>query len=480
MVTVVDYLASAVKGKPADCSDVKTLEEAIKELSRLRRVTSRVVEILSQTDKSPGRSNDREPVKSKSPSKKKPLETSAHKKKKKPRRQNLKDDDASYKDYKKAVVPKSDSVRQFLKEAIQKNPLFKGISGNDALEDFVDVFSLKQTKAGSTVVKQGDRGEDFYIVESGSLDVYISVGEGEDKTETQVGLPLSPGMGFGELSLIYDSPRAATVKASEDCLLWAITKRAFKGLRLQHEQRALKLKLTSLRNVKVGEKIMGDVLSARDLESMALAVKSQSFAKGDVIIREGEEGDVFYVITKGSVVVSKQHQTLATLGVNSFFGEKALLSSETRNATCIAGTDCECLTLLRDDFVLLLGNFEDILSGKKLKRVETEGRESERTYYTMDDLEKRGLLGQGAFGKVNLVRSKKDNRLFALKAQGKAFIVENEQQNHTIAEYKLLREINHPLIVKMYRELCRVCTPFILFLPFPNSFNHILHRGVAG
>jgi serine/threonine protein kinase len=130
--------------------------------------------------------------------------------------------------------------------------------------------------------------------------------------------------------------------------------------------------------------------------------------------------------------------------------------------------------------VLLLGNFEDILSGKKLKRVETEGRESERTYYTMDDLEKRGLLGQGAFGKVNLVRSKKDNRLFALKAQGKAFIVENEQQNHTIAEYKLLREINHPLIVKMYRELCRVCTPFILFLPFPNSFNHFLHRGVAG
>ena len=104
---------------------------------------------------------------------------------------------------------------------------------------------------------------------------------------------------------------------------------------------------------------MGNILSTSDIESMALAVQTQSFAKGEAIVREGEKGDVFYVITKGSVDVSQKGKTLASLGVNTFFGEKALLSSDTRNATCVAATNVECLILLRDDFVLLQEQYWD-------------------------------------------------------------------------------------------------------------------------
>ena len=144
---------------------------------------------------------------------------------------------------------------------------------------------------------------------------------------------------------------------------------AHKGLQLQRNQKAHKLKLSSLGNVKTGQKIFANVLSTSDLESMALAVKSQSFSKGDVIVcEEGKGGDVFYIITKGTVVVSKKKQTICSLGVNHFFGEKALFSCETRQATCIAETDVECLTMLRDDFALLLGNLDDLLAGKKEAR----------------------------------------------------------------------------------------------------------------
>ena len=199
---------------------------------------------------------------------------------------------------------------------------------------------------------------------------------------------------------------------------------------------------------------MGDVLPKSDLEIMALAVNSQSFLKGDVIVREGEKGDVFYVITKGSVTVSKKEKTIVSLGVNSFFGEKALLSSDTRQATCVAETNVECLTFLRGDFVLLLGNFEDILAGKKrLTTSESIRVESERTSYTTADLVKGGLLGEGAFGKVNLVKSKTDGKLYALKAQSKAFLVENGQEAHTIGEYQILRELSHVFIVKIYQAL---------------------------
>ncbi|KAL7543921.1 hypothetical protein ACHAXR_013300 [Thalassiosira sp. AJA248-18] len=439
MVTVVEYLSAAVKGKPIDGSDVSTLEEARVELTRLRRVAYRVCDILSKTSAvAPGAGADG-----------KQQQTS----KKKIHRAALADDDA-YKFYKKLTVTKSDGARQLLKSAISKSPLFKGCT-DENLSDFVDVFAPKKFSGGSTVIQQGDKGETFYVVESGNLDIYINVGEGADRTETQVGIPYGSGMTFGELALIYGSPRAATIRASKDCVLWEINRTAFRGLQLQHEQHAHQLKLTSLRSVKVGgDKSFGDVLSNADLESMALAVKSQSFSKGDAIIREGEKGDVFYVITKGSVTVSKGGETLANLPVNSFFGEKALLSSDTRNATCIAATEVECLTLLRDDFVLLLGNLEDLLAGKRrMVREQSKQRMAVTTNYSMSDLEKKGVLGEGAFGKVNLVKSKKDGSLFALKAQSKAFLVKHGQEGHTIGEFQLLRQLDHPFIVKIFQAM---------------------------
>lgn len=441
MVTVVEYLSAAVKGKPIDGSDVNTLEEARTELTRLRRVAYRVCDILSKTATQPGPSSpDASTPNTKAVAKKK-----AH-------RQAL-GDSFSHIDYKKVVVPKSDGVRKMLTAAIKKNILFKGFTEDD-LVDFVDVFSPKEFTAGSTVIKQGDKGETFYVVESGALDIYINIGEGKDTIETQVGVPYGAGAGFGELALMYSSPRAATIRSSEKCILWEITRAAYKGMRLELEQRSHNLKLTSLRNVRIGDKVLGDILSTGELESMALAVKRQSYEKGDVIIREGEKGDVFYIITKGSVTVSKRKMNLATLGTNSFFGEKALMSSDTRNATCTAASDAECLTLLRDDFQLLLGNMEDMLSGKKkLTKAESLMNMADVTTYSMSDFDKGGVLGEGAFGKVTLVKSKTDGSLYALKAQSKAFLVENGQESHTVGEYQLLRELNHTFIVKIYQAL---------------------------
>jgi serine/threonine protein kinase len=69
----------------------------------------------------------------------------------------------------------------------------------------------------------------------------------------------------------------------------------------------------------------------------------------------------------------------------------------------------------------------------------------------MEDLEKMRVLGEGAFGKVNLVKCKTDGKLYALKAQSKAFVVENSQQEHLLTEYEIMRELNHSLIVKCYQ-----------------------------
>lgn len=146
---------------------------------------------------------------------------------------------------------------------------------------------------------------------------------------------------------------------------------------------------------------------------------------------------------------------VATLTEHKFFGEKALISSESRNATCVAASTVTCLTLTREDFNLMLGNFEDLLAGKTQEttggKLRGFSRQQTLVTYEMGDLEKLRVLGEGAFGKVNLVKHKPDGKLYALKAQSKAFIVENSQQEHLMTEYEIMRSLNHVLIVKCYQ-----------------------------
>jgi len=123
--------------------------------------------------------------------------------------------------------------------------------------------------------------------------------------------------------------------------------------------------------VHIGNKLLGDVLKPSHIDAMALALHSDSFCKGDVIIREGESGDFFYIIESGSVEVfkneSKDDNPVARLESGNFFGEKALLSEDIRQATCIAATDVKCLCLMREYFVLLLGNLQDLLDGNHVE-----------------------------------------------------------------------------------------------------------------
>ena len=110
---------------------------------------------------------------------------------------------------------------------------------------------------------------------------------------------------------------------------------------------------------------------------MALTLNNDSFKKGDVIIREGERGDIFYIIESGTVDVLKKGENndkpIASLNRGNFFGEKALLSEDVRNATCVASTDVKCLYLMRENFVLILGDLQDLIDGKS---VEDENEEN--------------------------------------------------------------------------------------------------------
>ena len=92
-------------------------------------------------------------------------------------------------------------------------------------------------------------------------------------------------------------------------------------------------------------------LPAATLEHLAGALRALRIEAGRTVVREGEAGDLFYVIGSGRVDVSADGRPLTTLGAGEYFGEIALLRAVPRTATVVASEDTELFTLERDEFV---------------------------------------------------------------------------------------------------------------------------------
>jgi len=399
-------------------------------------------------------------------------------------------------DYVKTTIPKPKSVRDIINKAIQSNTLFRACS-EEELVDLVDAFKSAEFPKAATVIRQGDEGEDFYVVEKGSLEIFVNVDSCSGK-ELKVGVPYLPGSAFGELALMYGSARAATIRATQDCKLWSIGRTAFRAITSQHKLKRTQMHLQFLRDVKIGDNVLGEVLSPEDINAMALATQKDSFAKGDVIVREGERGDIFYLIESGTVEVykkgEKEEQPVASLSSGNFFGEKALLSEDVRRATCIASSDVKCLYLMREDFDLMLGSLQDLLDGKRggvarrdnsrsddivasvlggkvgnastgnknattntkgeMAAVAAKGNGNQTTVkYDLADLETKQTLGVGAFGRVKLVQATDamgKKRSYALKCLAKTSIVENGLQDHVLNEKLIMEELDHPFILTFH------------------------------
>jgi hypothetical protein len=92
-------------------------------------------------------------------------------------------------------------------------------------------------------------------------------------------------------------------------------------------------------------------LPVTTLERLASHMRPAVAAAGAEIVRKGDAGDLFYVITSGTVQVEQDGRSVATLQPGDYFGEIALLHDVPRVATCRALTDVELYTLERDRFV---------------------------------------------------------------------------------------------------------------------------------
>ncbi len=89
----------------------------------------------------------------------------------------------------------------------------------------INAMQIKKFNAGDYVIRQGDDGNHLFVVESGVLDCYVKMTKLQKLGKKVVSYTTSDS--FGELALLYNTPRAASIVAKTDCVLFALDRQTF-------------------------------------------------------------------------------------------------------------------------------------------------------------------------------------------------------------------------------------------------------------
>ena len=239
---------------------------------------------------------------------------------------------------------KSPEEEARIRQVLDKNMLFAFLDESQ-LKKLVFAMFQREHKTGDVIIKQGDDGDNFYMIEEGNCEVFLQKTVGEPEIKVMTCTPEDHNS-FGELALMYNAPRAATVKAATNCKLWALDRLAFKVIMMETATAKNSTRSEFLQQVKIME-----TLSDMERRTIADALVAQQFNAGDIIIRQGDPGTGFYIVGSGSVTCSRQAsessppEELCKLASGEYFGEIALLTDRPRQATVTASEPSEILCL---------------------------------------------------------------------------------------------------------------------------------------
>lgn len=257
-------------------------------------------------------------------------------------------------DFKPRVIEKSEQQKEDIRRICMTSILFNSLDKRD-LETIIDACEKKQYKEGEYVIKEGENGDELFIIESGELNCV--------KGNPPIYLKTYyTGESFGELALLYNNPRAATIIAKTNCVLWALDRATFTNIVRDSAVKNREKIKNCLENVEILKTVKSD-----ELYAITEAVKKEKVKKGTYIINQGESGNKFYILDEGEAVAIKISnpgdipKEVKRYSSGGYFGELALLKNEPRAASVKALTDCFLLSLDRPSFKRLLGPLEEIL-----------------------------------------------------------------------------------------------------------------------
>jgi CRP-like cAMP-binding protein len=223
---------------------------------------------------------------------------------------------------------------------------------------------VENVAAGQAIFKEGDNDRKSVYLVDGAVDIVSA--SGESKT-------IMAGSDMAKHALANQQPRKATATASVDSQV----------VRIDSDLLDILLTWDQLSGIEVDEIQVDDgtdddeddddsdwmtrILQSKaflqvppgNIQAMFMRMQDIPVKAGDVIIKQGDDGDYYYIIKHGKCKVTRTSKTgseltLATLGDGDAFGEEALLSEAKRNANIVMTTDGALVRLSKEDFNELL------------------------------------------------------------------------------------------------------------------------------
>eukprot|EP00798_Chlamydomonas_sp_ICE-L_P014176 gene14176-20143_t len=390
-----------------------------------------------------------------------------------------------------------------LENALAKLMLYKRLDPALQRKVVAEMYERLVT-AGEILIKEGDTGvatTELYVVKSGNFEI-IQKRQGQNVRVNTKG----HGDCFGEISLMYDCPRSATMASTTDSVVWVLDRALFRYFVKEMQEDQVSQVELFLNSVPILSQ-----LTSEERGRLVDAMEEISVSPGAKVIREGEAGDLFYIIKEGEAIVfqdtSKGQRKVNHLFKADFFGERALLCDEPRMATATcshctmatveAHTNLTLLTLKRDTFTEILGPLEKIIKeekspkvvAQKMARLQPKGgsrtpaerKKKTRNGDTWEVVRARGhldevqelrkggtkvtaetdskdantlvlkegtVLGGGAFSRVSVVQEESTGRSYAMKRMRKSTVVQCPE--HVFCEQAITKNVTHPFCMRQY------------------------------
>ncbi|XP_028650643.2 cAMP-dependent protein kinase type II-beta regulatory subunit [Erpetoichthys calabaricus] len=260
----------------------------------------------------------------------------------------------------RVIHPKSDEQRNRLQEACKDILIFKSLDP-EQMSQVLDAMFEKIVEAGEHVIDQDDDGDNFYVIERGTYDIYVKL----DAISRCVGSYDNRGS-FGELALMYNTPRAATIIATSTGALWGLDRLTFRRIIVKNNAKKKRMYESFIETLPLLKS-----LEASERMKVVDVIGSKTYKDGERIIAQGDLADCFYIVESGEVRITMKRGKIKEDGDGAveiarctrgqYFGELALVTNKPRAASAYAVGNVKCLVMDVQAFERLLGPCMEIM-----------------------------------------------------------------------------------------------------------------------
>lgn len=240
-----------------------------------------------------------------------------------------------------------EATRKWASKVMKKHFLFGSLEESDYDSVYKSIRPNRKA-AGEVVFSQGDIGDSIYFIRSGTFDVVI---------DGKVVKTMQHNQSFGELALLYNVRRTATIKTASEGILWKMDSRRFKRLMENMSSQHVVKALTFL-NADPNFNCLKD----DDQRLLSSLCSVQQFADGDIVLRDGEVGNWMFIVLAGKVVPTDDQVSSELLEkTGSVVGIVGFIYDRRQAYGAKAVGPVTCLALGRQDLPRLAGPVEEVL-----------------------------------------------------------------------------------------------------------------------